>query len=420
MRVAGRAPAGTGHEPRRPSRRRNAALGLAALASALLAPAALAQEALPRQVSAYVATRGAVTATRTASVTVEPARDAMVAAGVSGQVARVLVRDGGAVAEGQVVIQIDDANLRLQVENARIAVESARINLSAAERASQEGAGQAQAALQAAEASLELARRQLEEARQLHAAGAVAATELAALEAQYAQAQSAVQQARDAVARSGRVDAEELELRRLQVRQAENQLAQAQRALADAQVRAPFAGTVAQVLYEEGEFLPAGSPAFRLVDDQTQLARFSVPPQDAQALLASGLVHVPYGGLDYAAQVSGSSAVPGQARLVDMTAVIYPSRTRIPNGTVTTMPYEVPLAEGVVVPVSALRYAAGEARVFVVEEGVARERRVVVLAEGAGRAVVEGVAEGELVIDPLPADLLAGSPVTVLNEVGRQ
>lgn len=79
-----------------------------------------------------------------------------------------------------------------------------------------------------------------------------------------------------------------------------------------------------------------------------------------------------------------------------------------------------PLAEGVVVPVSALRYAAGEARVFVVEEGVARERRVVVLAEGAGRAVVEGVAEGELVIDPLPADLLAGSPVTVLNEVGRQ
>lgn len=393
---------------------------LAATALALLTAAALAQEALPRQVSATAAVRGAVTATRTASVTVEPARDAMVAAGVSGQVARVLVREGGAVTAGQVVIQIDDANLRLQVENARIAVESARVSLAAAERASQEGADQARAALQAAEASLEVVQRQLEEARQLHAVGAVAAADIVALEAQHAQALSAVQQARDAVARSGRVDAEELELRRLQVRQAEVQLAQAERALAEAQVRAPFAGTVAQVMVEEGEFIAAGQPAFRLVDSETQVARFSVPPQDAQALLAAGMVHIPYGGLDYAAQVSGSSAVPGQARLVDMTAVIYPSRTRIPNGTVVTMPYEVPLAEGVVVPATALRYVAGEARVLVVEDGVARERRVVVLAEGSGRAVVEGVAEGELVVDPLPADLIAGSRVTVVGEAERR
>ena len=393
---------------------------LAATALALLTAAALAQEALPRQVSATAAVRGAVTATRTASVTVEPARDAMVAAGVSGQVARVLVREGGAVTAGQVVIQIDDANLRLQVENARIAVESARVSLAAAERASQEGADQARAALQAAEANLEVVQRQLEEARQLHAVGAVAAADIAALEAQHAQALSAVQQARDAVARSGRVDAEELELRRLQVRQAEVQLAQAERALAEAQVRAPFAGTVAQVMVEEGEFIAAGQPAFRLVDSETQVARFSVPPQDAQALLAAGMVHIPYGGLDYAAQVSGSSAVPGQARLVDMTAVIYPSRTRIPNGTVVTMPYEVPLAEGVVVPATALRYVAGEARVLVVEDGVARERRVVVLAEGSGRAVVEGVAEGELVVDPLPADLIAGSRVTVVGEAERR
>jgi len=393
---------------------------LAATALALLTAAALAQEALPRQVSATAAVRGAVTATRTASVTVEPARDAMVAAGVSGQVARVLVREGGAVTAGQVVIQIDDANLRLQVENARIAVESARVSLAAAERASQEGADQARAALQAAEANLEVVQRQLEEARQLHAVGAVAAADIAALEAQHAQALSAVQQARDAVARSGRVDAEELELRRLQVRQAEVQLAQAERALAEAQVRAPFAGTVAQVMVEEGEFIAAGQPAFRLVDSETQVARFSVPPQDAQALLAAGMVHIPYGGLDYAAQVSGSSAVPGQARLVDMTAVIYPSRTRIPNGTVVTMPYEVPLAEGVVVPATALRYVAGEARVLVVEDGVARERRVVVLAEGSGRAVVEGVAEGELVVDALPADLIAGSRVTVVGEAERR
>ena len=112
-------------------------------------------------------------------------------------------------------------------------------------------------------------------------------------------------------------------------------------------------------------------------------------------------------------------AVPGQARLVDMTAVIYPSRTRIPNGTVTTMPYEVPLAEGVVVPANALRYAGGQAFVLVVEDGVAVERRVTVLAEGGGDVVVEGVAAGAVVVSPLPADLIAGSPVTVLGGTER-
>lgn len=399
----------------RPRRAAHSAV-LTILLIALLSPTALAQGgADARQVNTSTATLGSVTTARTTSVTIEPSRDAQVAAAVSGQVDRVLVREGASVAAGQAVIQIDATNLRLQVENARIARDTAAINFAAAERASGEGVEQARAALRAAEANLDLSNRQLQEGRQLLELGAIAANELAGLEAQYAQAQSAAQQARDALARSERVDSEELELRRLQVRQAENQLAQAQGALADAQVKAPFAGTVAQLNVELGEFIGAGSPAFRLVDDQQQLARFSVPPQDAQALLAEGLIHIPFGGLDYAAQVSDSSAVPGQARLVEMTATIYASSSRIPNGTVTPMRYEVPLAEGVSVPLSAVRYAGAQTLLFVVEDGRAVSRSVVVLAEGDGRAVVEGVAEGATIVDPLPADLLPGSVVTVLG-----
>ena len=397
--------------------RARVARGFALMACALLGSIAFAQadDAAARRVSVSVTERGAVTTSRTTSVTIEPARDALVAATASGQVERVLLREGAAVAQGQVVIQIDDANLRLQVENARIARDTAAVNLAAAQRASGEGVDQAQAALRAAQASLDVARRQYEEASQLYEVGAVSASELAGLEAQLAQAESAAQQARDAVARSERVDTEELELRRLQVRQAENQLAQAQRALADAQVRAPFAGTIAQLNVEEGEFIAAGTPAFRLIDDSRQRARFSVPPQDAQALLAKGLIHIPFGGLDYAAQVTDSSDVPNQARLVEMTASIYESSTRIPSGVVTPMTYEVPLAEGVKVPLGALRYAGARTLVFVVEGGRAVARDVVVLAEGDGVAVVEGVAEGAVVVDPLPADLLADTRVDVIG-----
>ena len=71
----------------------------AALAAALfvwLGSPALAQDdaAAARQVSTTVAEAGAVTTSRTTSVTIEPARDAQVAATASGQVERVLVREG--------------------------------------------------------------------------------------------------------------------------------------------------------------------------------------------------------------------------------------------------------------------------------------------------------------------------------------
>src|SRR5690606_9807475 len=142
---------------------------------------------------------------RTASVTIEPARDAQVAAAVSGQVRRVLVREGGAVTDGDAVLQLDDANQRLQDDNAAIGLATARVNLSAAERASGESVGQAQAGLRVAETNLALAEQRYAEARQLYDLGALAATELSGLEAQLAQAQSAAQQARDALARSQRV-----------------------------------------------------------------------------------------------------------------------------------------------------------------------------------------------------------------------
>lgn len=353
-------------------------------------------------------------------MTVEPEREAQVAAGTGGRVEQVLVREGGEVEAGDPVISLDDENLRLQVENARLALETATVNLESARRASDESTAQAEVSLRAAESSLELARNQYQEGQQLYELGAISSTELANLESQLAQARSNHQQAQDALARSRRALQEDLELQRLQVAQARNQLSQARAALDDALVRAPFAGVVAEVMAEEGEFLGAGSPAFRLVSTEHQRARFSVPPGDAQSLLAQGIVYIPYDGLSYAAQITNSSDIPGESRLVELSARIYPSEKRIPNGTVAQLRYEVVLGEGVIVPSGALGSDAGQSTVMRVEEGRAVRTPVEVLAESAGEAVVDGVPEGSLVVYPRPADLVDGSRVEVLGEAASQ
>jgi len=379
------------------------------------AQAQAAQADFARSVRTLRAQEGTLRVTRSASATVEPAQESQVSAGTTGQVEAVLAREGSRVEAGETVLQLGDESLRLGLDNARLALETARVNLRSAERSSTGNVQQAEAALQAAETSLEIARGQLEEGRQLYAAGGIPKTQLDQLQVGLEQAESAFLQAQAAADASRRAPEEDLELLRLQVRQAETQLDQAEQALADARLTAPFAGEIAEMLVAEGEFIGAGSPAFRLRSTQRQLVRFSVPPEDADALLAQGTLWIPYEGLDYAAQVVRTAQTDG-SRLVEVVAELYPSETRIPTGTVTGFSYELDLASGVLLPTGAVRTSGGRTSVLVVQGGRAEAREVQIRAESGTQVVVSGIDPGTQVVYPLPADLAPGTPVEVVGE----
>ena len=372
------------------------------------------QTTATRVVRTVSAETGALSTRRSASVTVEPVKTAQIAARTSGQVALINVREGGVVAAGDTIITLDDADLQLQARNARIAVESAGVNLQKAQNATQEGVGQAQGGLDVARANLDLLQKQVTEAQQLFAAGGMSSTELAGLEAQLTGARSSFTQAQNGLASSNRATGEDIELLRLQLEQARTSLEQANRALANTKINAPFAGVVAEILSEQGEFLGAGSPAFELVSADQQLARFSVPPQDARRLLDEGEVYISYGGLDYAAYITRSSSLSGQSRLVEVTAELYPSENPIPTGAVAEVGYSLDLASGIRLPAGAIKTTAGQGYVFLLEEDKAIRQDVTVLSESGGQAVVSGIENGANVIFPIPSDLRSGLSVSQL------
>ena len=75
--------------------------------------AAAAQEAEPAQagvraVRTIQAQRGVLSTSRSTTVTVEPAQESMIAAGTSGQVARIFKREGATLKDGDAVVQLDD------------------------------------------------------------------------------------------------------------------------------------------------------------------------------------------------------------------------------------------------------------------------------------------------------------------------
>lgn len=383
-------------------------------------PEADAQDAstVARTVRTIRPEAGTLTAARSASASVEPARSSQVAASVNGTVASILARPGTRVEAGATVVRLEDEDARLEVEGARQAVQQAEIELRSARRASGEDASQAQASLQSARTSMEQARDALEDGRALFDAGGVSRSELRDLEAQFEQAESQWIQARDAAARAGRSESENLAALEVSLQAARTDLRRAQRRLEDTRLQAPFAGEVAETYVEEGEFIAAGSPAFRLESVDAQHARVDLPPSDAQHLRERGELAFYYRGDAYLAVPVETTRHAEQPRSVELTARIYPSDARIPNGARVELRYQVELAEGLLLPSSAVHAEGGETVVYRAADGFAVRTPVTVRAEAGGRAAVEGVAEDAPIISPRPLDVRDGTRIRVQDADG--
>lgn len=385
------------------------------------ADAAAAQEAEPAQdgvraVRTVQAKQGVLSTSRSTTVTIEPARESMIAASASGQVARILKREGATLERGETVVSLDDETLQLQAEDARIAVESARINLRKATTANQEGSGQVRTQSLGAKTSFELAEKQYTEGQRLFEAGAISQVDLTGLQAQLEAARGSYQGARNALASNQRADTEDLKLLGLALEQAQTQFAQAERALKDAEVKAPFSGEIAEMLVEQGEFIGEGSPVFNLVSLEAQLARFTVPIQDATRLLAQGTVWIGYNGLDYGAEIIRSAQLPESAQLIELTARLYPSDRRIPRGTTTQLDYDLTLGRGVKLPAGAVQTITGESYVYTVTGDTTRRQVVTLVSEAGDAVIVRGVQAGADVVYPVSADLRNGVRVSMIGE----
>ncbi len=185
---------------------------------------------------------------------------------------------GGAVDRGEMRKADLDA-AEAAVGNAHVAMQIAELRyeeLEAGPRKEEVDRAQAQvdaaqAALKRAEAQVEAAQAQLQGAE---AQVAVAQAQLAAAEAQVATAKAQVKGAEAQVAQAqARRDllkagarAEDVALAEAQVKEAQAALEAARAALSDAQLVAPFAGTVARLEVREGEVVAPGQPILYLGD----------------------------------------------------------------------------------------------------------------------------------------------------------
>ncbi|MGE3311607.1 MAG: efflux RND transporter periplasmic adaptor subunit [Limisphaerales bacterium] len=326
---------------------------------------------------------------------------------VPGRLSSIAVDLGSLVREGEPIAQVDDSDYQLRVEQSEAALFQARALLGLPLTGDEDLVDvEASSRVQEAKAVLAEAKANRDRIEALSAEGILSASELETATAAYKVAASryseALEQARTRMAQ-------------LQQRRAEFRIAQKQ--LADTRIVAPYDGAVQERLANVGEYLAVGAPVVTFVRTDPLRLRVEVSEREAPRVKIGQEVRVSLEGDPeiYTGKVKRLSPAIVQGSRTLVVEADVPSRGRLRPGAfaragiVTTG--EVPV---VTVPNEALVTFAGIQKVFLVEDGLAVERRVSTGDRGQGWVeITEGVKEGQSVVMS-PGSLQTGQKVTGL------
>lgn len=332
------------------------------------APAAV--QAPPPPVHAVTVKREGVVPTSVATAEILANRESNLRSETAGRVVAVLAEAGDRVEEGQVLLRLDVGRPASAAQAANAAVAQSDARLDQAER--------------------ELARTQT-----LVTTGGLP-------EQRLDDAEDAVRLARAA----------------REAARAEARLAR--RGLTEAVIRAPFSGTIVDRTVELGEYLAPGSPLLTLADTSLLKARVLLDPREALDVSVGARTSVfvyARPGEEFSGQVVRvGEVIDPRTRRLPVEIELDDHGDRLRPGLVARFSVQTGEPREVIqVPLDGVFERFGSQHLYVVEDGVARRRSVVLGPIRAGYAeIVEGVEPGDVVISKGVTRVVDGSEVNIV------
>lgn len=277
--------------------------------------------------AAFVSRRDDAVAVRTAEVKegkirsvvstngkIEPVNNFEAHAPLSTSVQRVLVKEGGSVKQGQLLVVLDDADARTQAARAQTQLKAAQSDLAAIERGgSQEEVLNLDVQLVKARTERDSAQRNLEALKKLEQQGAASAGEVRDAENNLARADAQF----DFLKQKQTKRYSNAEVARVQAQRNEAQAAYdaAQDTLAKSNVRAPFDGIVYSLPVKPGGFVANGDLLLQIADLRKVLVRAFVDEPDVARLAPGDAIEITWDAAPGRVWQSTITAVPSTVKL---------------------------------------------------------------------------------------------------------
>ncbi|CAN7305762.1 efflux RND transporter periplasmic adaptor subunit [Massilia sp. LjRoot122] len=341
--------------------------------------------------------RGDVANTINAAGIVIPVHEEVVASPVVSRVAKVHAKPGQQVKAGQLILELDDREIRLALDALReqLAQQENRIATLKLELAQKHK--QLLAGIELLELDLLSSRALNERNQKLRQSGLVSGENLLAGELAVKRAEIQLRQQRELIADSRHTTAASIAAAGLQKDILQKQIAQQERMLALARVSAPFSGMLTTVLQEEGASVAAGQLLARVSELNNYRVEATVSDFHARSLAQGQAVRVEQNGerLDGRVHTILPEIQNGTVKLlVDLAQPQHPllrNKMRVDVNIVTARKNDT-----LVLDSGAAFNGSGRQDAFAVRDGVA-QRTTLQLGSSDGKLVevVSGARPGE-------------------------
>ena len=266
------------------------------------------------KVRAVTVQRGPIRSVVSTNGKIEPVQNFEAHAPISTTVKLLLVKEGDHVRKGQMLLQLDDADIRAQAARARAQVKAAQANQSSLQaEGTHEEVLTLSAQLVKARSALAAAQRNLDALRRLQQEGAASPGEVR-------QAEDALQGAHADLTlieqkQKGRYSTPEAARIEAQAEEAQAAYDAAEDALRKSSVRAPFDGMVYSLPVKQGAFVQAGELLLQEADLSRVLVRAFVDEPDVGRLQVGQKVEITWDAIQGRIWTGTVNTVPATVKL---------------------------------------------------------------------------------------------------------
>ncbi len=268
----------------------------------------------PIKVRAIRVERGPIRSVISTNGKVEPMQNFEAHAPIATTVRRLFVKEGDHVKKGQILLQLDDEDIRSQAAKAQAQIKAAQASLAATKNSgTQEEILTLNAQLIKARAARDVAQRNLDALKRLQQQGAASPGEVRQAEVTLENAQADVHLAEQK--QKDRYSAPEVASTQAQATQAQAAYESAEDALSKSSVRAPFEGIVYSLPVKLGAFVQAGDLLLQEADLSHVLVRAFVDEPDVGRLLTGEKVEVTWDAVPGRTWTGTVNTVPATVKL---------------------------------------------------------------------------------------------------------
>jgi HlyD family secretion protein len=359
----------------------------------------------PTPVMVETAVRGAIDRVVTSDAVLYPVNQSNVTAKINAPIKRILVNRGDHVRAGQLIAELESADLAASVTESQHQYEQTQAAYQAMTGATvQDDKAKAESDVQAAQQLLDASKKVYDSKAALQREGALAQRPVDEARLAMVQAQTQLDLAKRHLETLNQVGQREA------VRGAEATMNAAKAhtdnaaiQLSYAKVVSPINGVVADRPVFPGEMVASGAPLVSLVDISQVVARANVPVADAAFIKVGRPARIagPEGDLAGKVTVVSPSVDPNTTTVEVWVQVPNPGEKLKPGGTVRVAIIAETIQNTIVVPASALLNSdEGGPKVMVVtSDKVAHERKVSLgVRQGERVQIVSGVQDGDQVV----------------------